>query len=71
MDHPTYLEQVELLELGHGLAVLHVAEHEPDHAAQPRHQVEGGQDDAYGVHGRLQLAAAPPQHQPHHLDAGQ
>ena len=42
-----------------------MAEDEPDDPAEPHHEVEGGQDDADGVHRRLELAAAPPQYQLH------
>ena len=42
-----------------------MAEDEPDDPAEPHHEVEGGQDDADGVHRRLELAAAPPQDQLH------
>ena len=42
-----------------------MTENEPDDAAKPHHEVEGGQDDADGVHRRLELAAAPPQDQLH------
>ena len=45
-----------------------MTQHEPDHAPQPHHQVEGGQDDPDGVHGRLQLTTTSSQHQAQHLD---
>ena len=53
-----YLEQIEFFEFRHDVRLLHVTEDEPDDAAEADHEVEGGQDDAKGIHGCLQLTAA-------------
>ena len=63
-----YLEQIKFFKFRHNIRVLHVTENEPDDAAKPHHEVEGGQNNANGVHSGFQLTAAAPQHQPHHLD---
>ena len=65
VHHRLHLEQVELLQPAHHLAVLHVTEDEPYDSPQPHHQVDGSEDDTDRIDGRLQLAAVPPENQLH------